>query len=67
MNLEINSTLRGQPVAIETYMGISLDTAFQHAKDMVNTGIADRVEIKQDGKLVRQWPRTLKPVPGVQH
>ena len=60
MSYHITSTLKGQTVAIEQYSDILFESAKDHARTMVESKLADRVEIRNDdGKLVFHYPRVV--------
>lgn len=46
----------------ETLKGFPLSMAQDQARQLVETGIAERVEVRGPDKvLLFQWPRTLRP------
>lgn len=65
MAYQIESTLRGQLVATETWDDLLFESAKEHARTLVENGIADRVEIRDaNGSLVFHYPRVMRPAWG---
>ena len=66
MRYKIRSEMNGRLVAEESYSGVLFEAAKQHARDMVENGLATRTEIRdeqQNGKLVYHYPRTVSKAP----
>jgi hypothetical protein len=48
----------------ETWKGHSLSAVQDHAREIIEMGLAERVEVRDDNDvLVYQWPRTMKAAP----
>jgi hypothetical protein len=65
MNYSILRFVGGRPTGdSETWTDHPLDAVNDHARQIVKTGLADRVEVRDgNGKLVFQWPRTVSRAP----
>ena len=49
-------------VDVDAWKGFPLSAVSDHAKELVDLNIAERVEVRDtSGKLVFHWPRTLRP------
>lgn len=61
MPLHITESLNGQTTSIGQWEEILFESAKEHARTVVENGLADRVEIRDDGgNLVFHYPRTLR-------
>ena len=61
MSYSIDSYLKGELRAKEAWGGMTFTAAQDHAKAMVETGIADRVEVRDEaGQLLFHFPRVTR-------
>jgi hypothetical protein len=61
MDVEITRFVGGRWDGTELWKGLPAEPVQQHAKLIVETGLADRVEVRDMAdRLVFQWPRTLR-------
>jgi hypothetical protein len=61
MDIRIIAQKRGAPAYEEVWSDRLLDAARDHARTLVENGLADRVEIRDsEDKLLFQYPRTLR-------
>ena len=61
MDYHISRTKNGATDGVETWQGSPLEAVKEHAREVVDLGLADRVEVRDASQtLVFHYPRVLR-------
>lgn len=65
MDYQIVRFVNSRPTGdIETWKNYPLESVKNHAREIIDNKLAERVEIRDShNTLVFQWPRTISPAP----
>lgn len=62
MEYHVSRMKEGRTEGIETWKGSSLESVKEHARELVDLGLADRVEVRDAAQaLVFHHPRVVRP------
>jgi hypothetical protein len=62
MKFTINRFVKGQLEETATWDGLPFEAGKAHAEELIQTGVADRVEIRDEaGQLIFHLPRVVRP------